>query len=205
MGKTDPKPTLEFMIKSTIMDRQRLLVVDPEYLEFDDQDRMSELPTRFLKAEIEGLRYGVKAIRGYRFRIGRTFHIDIRDVAGRIIRIRLKSVYLVRRKLLGEKYQAIVGAILRYYFHDIMRGYVQQLRNGLPVDLLGVNLNGEGVLFDPTVGRVSWDFIGTKRFWHYYTLFSEENPGKYRAFVFVDDWNAGVLRGVVETILKDKL
>jgi hypothetical protein len=205
MEKTDLRPKLEFMVKSTIMDRQRLLVIDPEYLEFDDQDRISEPRTRFLKAEIEGIRYGVKAIRGYRFRIGRTFHIDIRDVGGRIIRIRLKSVYRVRRKLLGEKYQAILGAILRYYFHDIMHGYVRQLRSGQPVDLLGVNLNGEGVLFDPKVGRVSWDFIGTKSFWHYYTLFSEENPGKYRTFVFVDDWNAGVLRGVVEAILKDKL
>jgi hypothetical protein len=146
----------------------------------------------------------VKAIRGYRFRIGRTFRIEIRDVSGRVIRIRLKSVYRVRRKLLEEKYSAIGGALFRYYFHDITSGYVQQFRKGQPVDLLGVNLNSDGVLFDPKVGRVSWDFIGTKRFWHYYTLFSEENPNKYRAFVFLDDWNAGVLRGVIEMILKEK-
>jgi hypothetical protein len=204
MEKVDGKERLEFMVRSTILDRPRQLVIDQEYLEFNDQDLVSQPPTRFLKTEIEGLRYGVKAIRGYRFRIGRTFHIDVRDISGRIIKIRLKSVYRVRLKLLEQKYQAIATALFQHYFHDMSRRYIQQFRMGEPIDVLGVNLNREGVLFDEKVGRVSWDFIGTKRFWHYYTLFSEENPTKYRAFVIADDWNAGVLRGVVESILKEK-
>jgi len=29
-------------------------------------------------------------------------------------------------------------------------------------------------------------------------------PDNYRAFVFLDDWNAGVLRGVIEMVLKEK-
>jgi len=92
MQKTDISEKLEIMVRSTILDRPRLLVIDPEYIEFDAQDRVSEVPTRFLKTEIEGLRYGVKPIRGYRFRIGRIYCIDVRDTSGRIIKIRLKSV-----------------------------------------------------------------------------------------------------------------
>lgn len=157
-----------------------------------------------LKADIAALRYGVKAIRGYRFRIGRIYCIDVMDVSGIIIKIRLKSVYRVRRKLLGKKYQEIVSSLFTYYFHDRTRDYLKQFQAGLSVELLGVNLDSNGVIFDKKVGRVSWEFPGTKRYWHYYTLFSEGAPEKYRAFVFLDDWNAGVLRGLIETILKQK-
>lgn len=195
---------LEFMVRSTIMDRPRSLVIDPEFIEFDDQDQVSKAPTHFLRSEIEGIRYGVKPIRGYRFRIGRIYCIDIRDATHRIIRIRLKSVYRVRIKLLEKKYHAIVNSLFRYYFHDMTRDYLAQFRNGQPVELLGVSLNSQGVLFDEKVGRISWDFLGTKRYWHYYTLYSEEKPNDYRTFVFMDDWNAGVLRGVIEVILKEK-
>jgi hypothetical protein len=178
--------------------------MDPEYLEFDDKDRVSDVPTRFLKKEIESLRYGIKPIRGYRFRIGRIYCIDIRDVTGRVINIRLKSMYRVRVKLLNEKYLAIANALFRLYFHEMTLEYLAQFRDGQAVDLLGVNLNSQGVLFDEKVGRVSWDFLGTKRYWHYYTIYSEESPGSYRAFVFLDHWNAGVLRGLIEMILKEK-
>ncbi|WP_188933179.1 hypothetical protein [Puia dinghuensis] len=84
------------------------------------------------------------------------------------------------------------------------RKYLEQFRDGQPVELLGVSLNSQGVLFDEKAGRISWNFLGTKRYWHYYTLYSEEAPKNYRAFVFLDDWNAGVLRGLIEVILKEK-
>lgn len=205
MVSMNNKEQLEFIVRSTIMDRPRQIVVDAEYLSFDDKNRVSDVPTRFLRTEIEGLRYGVKSIRGYTFRIGRIYCIDVRDVTGRVINIRIKSLYRVRLKLLNQKYLAITNALFQYYFHDITRKYLAQFRDGKAVELLGVNLNSEGVLFDEKVGRVSWYFLGTKRYWHYYTLYSEEFPDKYRAFVFLDDWNAGVLRAVIEMILKEKI
>jgi len=113
-------------------------------------------------------------------------------------------VYRVRLKLLEEKYLAIVNGLFRQYFHDIARSYLEQFRDGRPVELLDVSLDHQGILFDKKLGRVSWNFLGTKRHWHYYTLYSEEVPHNYRAFVFLDDWNAGVLRGVIEVILKEK-
>ncbi len=204
MEKTESGERLEFMVRSTILDRPRLLAINHEYIEFDDKERVSEAPTRFLKADIAALRYGVKAIRGYRFRVGRIYCVDVMDVSGIIIKIRLKSVYRVRRKLLGKKYQEIVSSLFKYYFHDVTRDYWSQFQAGQPVELLGVNLDSNGVIFDKKVGRVVWEFLGTKRYWHYFTLFSEEAPEKYRAFVFLDDWNAGVLRGLIETILKQK-
>jgi hypothetical protein len=204
MQKTDITEKFETMVRSTLLDRPRLLVIDAQYIEFDDQDRVSMPPTRFLKTEIQALRYGVKGISGYRFRIGRIYCIDVRDISGRVIKIRLKSVYRVRRKLLGEKYQQITNSLFKYYFHDMTRHYLRQFQEGQSVELLGVNLSQQAVLFDEKAGWVGWEFLGTKRYWHYYTLYSEESPDNYRAFVFLDDWNAGVLRGLIEMILKEK-
>jgi len=204
MENASSNERLEFIVRSTILDRPQLLTINREYFEFDDKERVSEAPTRFLKADIAALRYGVKAIRGYRFRIGRIYCIDVINASGAIIKIRLKSVYRVRRKSLGKKYQEIVGSLFKYYFYDMARDYLSRFEAGQPVELLGVSLDSDGVIFDKKIGLVSWDFLGTKRYWHYFTLFSEEAPEKYRAFVFLDDWNAGVLRGLIETILKQK-
>jgi len=203
----DPKsgtPTLEVMIRSTILDRPRQLILDPDYIQFDDQDKVSEPPTRIAAEEIEGLRYGVKPIRGYQFRIGRIYCVDIRDISGRIIKIRLKSVYRVRVKKLSHKYASIVNYLYQCYFHPVTLVHYEQFQLGKEVELCGIRLNKNGVLFDEKVGWVSWDFIGIKRYWHYFTLYSEELPDQYRAFVPIDIWNTSILRQLVEMILKEK-
>jgi hypothetical protein len=83
MEKKETKEKLKFMVRSTILDRRRLLVIDSEYIEFDDQDRLSEAPTRFVKTDIDSLRYGVKAIRGYRllYRYSRYVGQGLKDPA----------------------------------------------------------------------------------------------------------------------------
>lgn len=204
MEKTTAPSDLEFTVRSTILDRPRLLVIDPGYLTFDDQNLATAAPTRFLKEEINAVRYGVKSIDGYRFRIGRIYCIDIRDVSGRIIKIRLKSIYRVRIKSLEAKYNAIVKALFQHYFHAIIRDYLQQFNEGQSIELPDVELNQEGVLFDSKVGWIKWDFLGTKRYWHYYTLYSLEKPDQYKSFVFLEDWNAGILYGLIESILRQK-
>jgi len=107
-------PRLEFITRSTIFDRERKLMIDPGYVEFDDKDLADSTPTKFLKEEIEGIRYGVKGIRMRIFNIGRIYCIDIRNNKGHIIKLRLQSLYGVRRKLLTEKYVKICNSLLSY-------------------------------------------------------------------------------------------
>jgi len=203
---THPENTsnLEFTLRSTILDRPRKLILNPQYIEFDDQNKASEPPTRFLIGEIEAFRYGVKAIRGYRFRIGRIYSIDIRDTSGRIIKLRLKSIYRVRVKQLNKKYTAIINSVYQTYFHPLTLTHYEQFQAGRDVEILGVSINKDGVLYDPKVARISWDFVNLKRYWHYYTLYSEEMPDRYRAFTPAEQWNASILRQLIQMILKDK-
>jgi len=195
---------LEFMLKSSIFDRSRKLTLDPEYLEFDDNDRMDGAPTRFEKSEVEGIKYGIRGIRGYNFRIGRIYTIDIRDREGRVIKLRLKSIYRIRIRQLEQKYQQIRKFLFEFYFHDLVRQYIKKLGDGETLSLGGVDFKPEGVIFDEKVGLISWDFLGTKKYHYYYTLFSAENPDQYKAFNYLDQWNAGVIHSLTETMIKVK-
>lgn len=201
-----PSPTesLTFTLRSSIFDRPRQLTICSGYLEFDDNDRAGAPPTRFERSEIESLRYGAKAIRGSEFRIGRIYCIDIRSTSGQVIKLRLKSIYRIRLRQLESKYLEITTALYKYYFHDKVRQYIKLFEENKPFDILGVNIDAEGILFDDKVGRVSWDYLRTRRYWTYFTLFSDTDPGQYKAFEPLEHWNAGVLYGLIESILKIK-
>ena len=76
---------LDFILRSSIFDRPRQLVLDPFYLEFDDNNLASSDPTKFHKEEIAGIRFGIKRIKGLDFYIGRIYCIDIKNNSGKII------------------------------------------------------------------------------------------------------------------------
>jgi hypothetical protein len=73
-----------------------------------------------------------------------------------------------------------------------------------PFNILGVNIDAEGILFDTRAGRISWDYIGTRRYRTYFTLIAETDTSQYKAFETLEHWNAGVLYGVIHSILKIK-
>ncbi|HXO75704.1 MAG TPA: hypothetical protein VN824_10725 [Puia sp.] len=177
-------------------------MLDPLYLEFDDNDLASSAPTKFLKEEIEGIRFGIKWISGYGFYIGRIYCIDIKNNSGKIIKLRLKSIYRIRKDQLADKYVKIANALLRYYFDALALQHIESFQNNQPIEILGVKIDSEGVLFDQKIGKISWNFLGTKRYYTYYTLFSEVDPNKYKAFEYLHHWNTSLLQSVVEAILK---
>jgi len=193
---------LDFILKSSILDRPRQLVLDPLYLEFDDNNLASSTPTKFLKEEIEGIRFGIKWIRGYGFYIGRIYCIDIKNKSGQIIKLRLKSIYGIRKVQLAEKYVKIANTLLRYYFDSLALQHIQSFQNNEHIEILGVKIDAEGVLFDQKIGKISWNFLGTKQYQTYYTLFSEVDPNKYKAFEYINHWNTSLLESVIEGILK---
>src|SRR5580692_7301340 len=185
-----------FSLKSSIINRERILTLDPAYLEYDDNDHISSPPTKFEKEDVEGIRYGIKWLLGRYFYFGRVYCIDIRSDKNKVIKIRLHSLYGVKKKELGKKYAEIVNMLFKYYFHDISRSYLTLFKNNIPFELLGVMFSADGILFDQRIGTIPWEYVGTKSYYTYYAIFSEINPGQYRSFEYINDWNAGVFKGV---------
>jgi hypothetical protein len=196
--------TLQFTIKSSILDRPRKLSIAPAYIEFDNRSSVGLEPTRFFKEDIEGVRYGIKAIDGYQFTIGRIYCIDICNAKGGTIKIRLKSLYGVRKTELGRKYSEIVNAILDYFFDPKIISLLEKFVNDESFSILGVNFDARGVLLKKDSQLISWDDLGTKSYMSYYAMFSKSDPNYYRAFEYLNDWNTVILYSVSRQILKEK-
>jgi len=132
---------------------------------------------------------------------------DDNDRAGapptRFERSEIESLRYGAKAIRGSEFR-----IGRIYCIDIRSTSGQVIRKlfeeNKPFDILGVNIDAEGILFDDKVGRVSWDYLRTRRYWTYFTLFSDTDPGQYKAFEPLEHWNAGVLYGLIESILKIK-
>jgi len=187
---------IELTFKSSITDRYRKLTITPDYLEFDDKDEKHVKATKFLKEETEGIQYGISWIGGYMFYIGRIYCVDVKDKEGRVIKIRLKSLYGIRRKQLAEKYALIVNSLFDLYFDEVSRTYLQKFSNKESFNLLGIDFSQEGVRLSLKDEIIPWSDLGTKSYQTYYAMFSKANPRKYKAFEYLKEWNTGILYSV---------
>ena len=190
-----------FWIRSTLFDRHRLLTIHPDYLAFDNKDLASAEPTSIEKANIESFRFGVDWVRGRFFIIGRTYRIEVRDHEGNTIKIRLRSIYGVRKKKLGAKYRQINRALHNAYFNDLGLHYIRLVNDGLPFTLAGIILTPEGIV-DPKIGTLSWGSIGLKAYSTYFAIYDKAEPQKYHAFDYGIEWNAVLLYSVLTFILQ---
>jgi hypothetical protein len=196
-------PHSTFLIRSTLFDRHLQLTVHPDYLAFDNKDLISAEPTSIEKANIESFRFGIDWIRGLYFIIGRTYRIEVRDHEGNTIKIRLRSIYGVRRKMLGTKYKKIYDALHNAYFNDLGLHYVRLVHDSLPFTLADVIITPEGVV-DPKIGALSWNSIGLRAYATYFAIYNESEPQNYHVFDYGIEWNAVLLYSVLTFILKQK-
>lgn len=192
---------LEVSIRSSIMDRERRLIIDPDFIEFDDKDLKATPSTRFEKGDIVGIRYGVRPIRGYAFYIGATYCVDVKHESGSIISIRIKTLYRIRKRGIEEKYIKIVEALFENYCKDLIEHYLNLFNNRLPFELLGLGFRSNGIILKSNDDVVPWEDIGTRDYMRYYALFSKKNPAYYRTFEYLDDWNTSILYSVSKYIL----
>jgi hypothetical protein len=196
-------PSTILLIKSSVFDRERELVLDNEFLTFDNNDRISVPPTKFLKEDITAFRFGVKWIKGYSFVIGRIYCVDIKSSAGEVVKIRLKSIYGVNKEKLHEKYATIIDLLYGNYFDDMIMNYLQQFSDSNDFQLPGISFRQDGVLINKN-NLITWEDLGTKSYSTYYAVFSKSDPTIYRAFEYLNDWNTAILYSVSREILKSK-
>jgi hypothetical protein len=185
--------TIKLHLKTSLFHKEKQLLITPEYIEFDN--------TNFSKFDIAEIRYGVKAIKGSHFVIGRTYCIDIKSLAGQVTSIKLVSLYRIRRNLLWKKYKKIVEALLDNFINDLVATSTRDFNNGRDFMLLGNVFMQEGVLLHNSNDIIPWEDLGTKNYYQYYSLFSKANPNKYASFYYLTDWNTVQLLMVSREIL----
>jgi hypothetical protein len=187
-----------------VLDRARELIIDKEFIEFDDKDLLADPPTKIYKQDISGIRYGIKWIHGYQFVIGRIYCVDVLARDKRCIKIRLKTLYGIRKHQLADKYSLIINSLFDNFFDDISRNYLNQHHSKQEFQIAGVRFCESGIAFDSKSQIVLWDDLASKAFTTYYALFSKSDPLNYKAFEYLHDWNVGVLYTVSRQILTSK-
>lgn len=196
------RETLQLTIKPSILSRARKLVIDKDFIDFDSE-YVGEPPIRTLKPDITAFRFRVKWIRGYTFIIGRIFCIDIKT-SNTVIKIRLSSLYGIRKKQLTEKYTKVLTALYDNFFDDISGKYLNQFNKEKTLRLSGIDISAEGITLNSKSAVIPWEDVGTKAYRTYYAIFSKSNPNKYKAFDYWHDWNTFVLYSVSRSIMKEK-
>ena len=193
---------MEVAIKSNVLARNRKLIINSEKIEFDNSNLVKSSIVEFSRCEVASVRYGVKFISGYSFNIGRIYCIDIKDLNDRLIKIRLVSLYGIRRASLFRKFNQILRVYFETHHKDIVRCYLEIFESGVQVNILGTAFHQSGVVINGK--EVCWEDLGTKTYATYYALYSKKDASIYKSFSYLNDWNTAVVFSFSKQILVEK-
>ena len=76
--------------------------------------------------------------------------------------------------------------------------YVQLLNGGLNYDLAGALLTNEGIIIKKESQLIPWIRIGLMSYYRSCSIYDLSDPQHYRSFDYWHDWNASLLRAVVD-------
>jgi len=203
---------IEIIIKRGLLDnRLRQLIINPEFIKFEDKNLINDSFTLFEKETIKDFRYGVKWINGAYFTFGRDYQIYIRNVDNKILKINFKSYFGLKKQEAHNKYVKIVNALWDFYFSAISDVYLNRFLKDesfniehLLITKDALIINKIGVLKSNKM-EILWENVRTKNYHTYFAIYSIEDPVKINiGYKYLDEWNTGVIYSVVKTILNYK-
>jgi hypothetical protein len=185
---------ISFHIKRSPLSASRLLTIAPLQLEMEGPLGN----TLFTKEDIEGLRFGVTLIRYYLIPISKTNNIEIKNSEGKIIPIRMHSLFGVGNRKNRNLFINIHKQIQQSYFNDMAIHYVRLLNGGLTFELAGAFLTSEGLLIKKDKPLIPWLRAGLATRFHSCSIYDTADLRHFRSFDYWHDWNASLLRSVVD-------
>lgn len=195
--------TMNIEFKSTIFSPKKNLSIDNDFrLICADSNNQNSLI--FNKEDITGIRYGLSWIKGYQFTIGRVYCIEIRNKENKIISIKLRTVYGIRKGLLWKKYSEIVDAIYEAYFIYLYNLFVDEYNQNGIVEIEGIIISKEGILVKKNKEIINWDDLEIGIYYHYLSLTSKKNSRNYTQLYYLNEWNIYLIQNLVETIMERK-
>ena len=191
------------LIRGLLDTRKRQLIIDENFLKFENKDYNEDLFTVIPKEEIAGIRYGIHFIRGFEFYIGREYQIFIKTKSGKELKIFFKLFY--RRKL-DEKHQlfcSIVEELWNCYFDDILNEYIGQYNNHEEFNLGGILFKDTCIQFDKK--EISYSDVAIIKYNHYFMVYSKEDQYKNKMLYFLKDENAVLVSSLINLITKSTM
>lgn len=193
----------EFTIVRGLLDnRKRSLILDDNFIKFENKDQKNDLFTIIKKEDIAGIRYGIHFIRGLKFYIGREYLIFIQNISGRELKINFNLFY--RRKL-TEKHQLycdIIDELWEKFINEIVHNYLLKYRNNEKINISGIEIDEDRIRFNKT--EILFEDLELKQYHHHFMIFSRDDNYKNRMLYYLKDKDAVILFSVLKTIIKDE-
>lgn len=189
----------EFTIVRGLFDnRKRQLILDENFIKFENKDRREDLFTTINKEDIVGIRYGIQFINGYSFYIGREYLIFIKTSSNQEIKISFKLFY--GRKL-QEKHQLfcdITDELWDIYLHDLSQNYLDKFNQGEHFELCGVQFFSDKIKFNNK--DLFLKDLEIKKYKHHYVIYSNQDEYHNKMLYYLKDENAVILSNLLKSI-----
>lgn len=197
------RETKEIIFKPTYTGIPQKLLMSADQVEFY-KSLTDKHPYKFVKSEVYAMRFGIKAVREFGFNTGRVYCIDIKNNAGRIIKLRLTSKYKIKLQEQKKKYSEIINSVFSYYFSDAVVNYMRLFKHHQSFSILNITIMPDGIALKEGSEVIEWQDVDSKLYTTYYALSSKLKPAIYQTFNYAEDWNVLLLFNVVKQILKLK-
>ncbi|MCR8556075.1 hypothetical protein KXD93_00390 [Mucilaginibacter sp. BJC16-A38] len=150
--------------------------------------------------DISAFRYGVTWTRGYRFVIGRQYFIEIKHGRDEVFKLKLRSLYGIRKHAYNKACIAIINQLWNAYFNKILNEYIDLYNKHEVFEFVGLNFLFEGIRWD-TKNKLLWSEIALSKYRTYCMVYNAENAKQHKSFTFSTDWNALIMQRLIEYII----
>ena len=186
--------SFQYQVKRWPLSTSRQLTIDPLYIELEGP--LTNM--RFTKEDIEGFRYGVRYFHYYVIPVGRNYNIEIKNSLGKVLLVRMHSVFGIGNKRIEKLFVQIHKQIHEAYFMDMAIHYLRLLKSGLTYELAGTMLTHEGVIIKKDSQLIPWIRVGLMSYYRSCSIYDLTDPKRFRSFDYWQDWNASLLHTIVE-------
>lgn len=193
----------EFTIVRGLFDtRKRSLVINENFIKYEDKDQNENLFTILKKEDIVGIRYGIHFINGYSIYIGREYQIFIRNKSNKELKIYFKLFYGRKLNEKHQLYNDILDEVWDNFIGDISQSYWVKFKNNEKFNLAGVEVLNDRIEFDKN--EILIKDLDIKTYRHHFVIYSKNDQYKNKILYYLKDKDAVILLDVITKIIKNE-
>ncbi len=200
-----------FIINRSLTDNApRELIINKDFLMFEDKDFVNDTFTTFGKDQIAAYRFGVKWMRFY-FVFAREYCIEVKNTQNESIKINFKTYFGRKKNEYHELCNAILTSLWQNYFKDIELNCIQKHEKGEEFAIGEVTFLPEGIIIQTNSSiklknaLIPWEKVRTQNYATYFAIYAVDNAATTnRGYSYLTDWNTSVLQNVITAILQSK-
>lgn len=193
----------EFTIVRGLFDtRKRSLVINENFIKYEDKDQNEKLFTILKKEDIVGIRYGIHFINGYSIYIGREYQIFIRNKSNKELKIYFKLFYGRKLNEKHQLYNDILDEVWDNFIGGISQSYWVKFKNNEKFNLAGVEVLNDRIEFDKN--EILIKDLDIKTYRHHFVIYSKNDQYKNKMLYYLKDKDAVILLDVITKIIKNE-